>query len=173
MQAVAAAADIWWLAVRGVDSLSEANPGGQRSPLPRPEDFPHRIVETIRFGDLDRQNHVNNSVFATFFESGRVVLLYNEEYGLTVPGASFVLAHLSIDFLGEIRWPGEVEIGTAIAAIGKSSLRVKQALFVKGVCVATAENTLVMVDKATRKPRPFTPEHAARIRASAPAAPGV
>ncbi len=140
--------------------------------MPRAEDFPHRIVETIRFGDLDRQNHVNNSVFATFFESGRVVLLYNEEYGLMAPGASFVLAHLSIDFLGEIRWPGEVEIGTAIVAIGNSSLRVSQALFVKGVCVATAENTLVMVDKATRKPRPFTPEHAARIRASAPAAPG-
>jgi acyl-CoA thioester hydrolase len=151
--------------------LTEAKPQ-RRGPVPRPEDFPHRIVETIRFGDLDRQNHVNNSVFATFFESGRVVLLYDEEYGLMSPGASFVLAHLSIDFLGEIRWPGEVEIGTAIAAIGNSSLRVNQALFVKGECVATAENTLVMVDKATRKPRPFTPEHAARIRASAPAAPG-
>jgi acyl-CoA thioester hydrolase len=151
--------------------LNETKPRGRR-PMPRPEDFPHRTVETIRFGDLDRQNHVNNAVFATFFESGRVVLLYSEEYGLMMPGASFVLAHLSIDFLGEIRWPGEVEIGTAIAAIGNSSLRVKQALFVKGVCVATAENTLVMVDKATRKPRPFTPEHAARIRASAPAAPG-
>jgi acyl-CoA thioesterase FadM len=45
---------------------------------------------------------------------------------------------------------------------------VSQALFVNGVCVATAENTLVMVDEQTRKPRPFTPEHAARIRASAP-----
>lgn len=151
--------------------MSEAKPR-RRGPVPRPEDFPHRIVETIRFGDLDRQNHVNNSVFATFFESGRVVLLYDGEYGLVTPGASFVLAHLSIDFLGEIRWPGEVEIGTAIAAIGNSSLRVSQALFVKGLCVATAENTLVMVDKATRKPRPFAPEHAARIRASAPAAPG-
>ena len=151
--------------------MSEAKPR-RRGPVPRHEDFPHRIVEAIRFSDLDRQNHVNNAVFATFFESGRVVLLYNEEYGLMTPGASFVLAHLSIDFLGEIRWPGEVEIGTAIAAIGNSSLRVNQALFVEGVCVATAENTLVMVDKATRKPRPFTPEHAARIRASAPAAPG-
>jgi acyl-CoA thioester hydrolase len=159
------------LAVGGDCSLTEAKPHGRR-PVPRPEDFPHRTVETIRFGDLDRQNHVNNAVFATFFESGRVVILYNEEYGLSVPGASFVLAHLSIDFLGEIRWPGEVETGTAIAAVGNSSLRVHQALFVKGVCVATAENTLVRVDKETHRPLPFTPEHAARIRASAPAAPG-
>jgi acyl-CoA thioester hydrolase len=83
-----------------------------------------------------------------------------------------VLAHLSIDFLGEIRWPGEVEIGTAIAAVGNSSLKVHQALFVNGVCAATAENTLVMVDQETHKPRRFTLDHAARIRASAPAAPG-
>jgi acyl-CoA thioester hydrolase len=159
-------------AVEGVHSLIETKPRGRR-PVPRLEDFPHRTVETIRFGDLDRQNHVNNAVFATFFESGRVIILNGEDYGLAVPGTSFVLARLSIDFLGEIRWPGEVDIGTAIAAVGNSSLQVEQALFVNGVCVATAENTLVMVDKASRKPRPFAPEHAARIRASAPAAPGV
>lgn len=131
------------------------------------------MVETIRFGDLDRQNHVNNAVFATFFESGRVILLCGEEYGLLVPGTSFVLAHLSIDFLGEMHWPGEVEIGTAIAGIGSSSIRLQQALFVEGVCVATAENILVLIDAATRKPRPFAPEHADRIRKSAPAAPGI
>jgi acyl-CoA thioester hydrolase len=130
------------------------------------------MVETIRFGDLDRQGHVNNAVFSTFFESGRVALLYDEKYGLITPGASFVLAHLSIDFIDEIRWPGEVEIRTAIAAVGNSSLRVHQALFVNGACVAIGDNTLVMVDKETRKPRRFTPEHAARIRAAVPAAPG-
>jgi acyl-CoA thioester hydrolase len=151
-------------------TLSETKPIGRR-PVPRPEDFPHRTVQTIRFSDLDRQDHVNNAVFVTFFEAGRVVILYNEEYGLRGPGASFVLAHLSIDYLGEIRWPGEVEIGTAIASVGNSSLRVHQALFVNGACVATAENTLVRVDKETHRPLPFTPEHAARIRASAPAAP--
>jgi acyl-CoA thioester hydrolase len=151
--------------------LAETKPRGRR-PVPRPEDFPHRTVETIRFGDLDRQNHINNAVFATFFESGRVIILYGAEYGLIVPSASFVLAHLSIDFLGEMYWPGEVEIGTAVAGVGNSSLRLDQALFVKSVCVATAENTLVLIDTITRKPRPFAPEHAARIRASAPAAPG-
>jgi acyl-CoA thioester hydrolase len=151
--------------------VTEPRPGG-RHPAPRPDDFPHRTVETIRFGDLDRQNHINNAVFATYFESGRVIILYGEEYGLIVPGASFVLARLVIDFLGEMHWPGDVEIGTGIARVGNSSLRLDQALFVKGACVATAESTLVLIDKATRKPKPFTPEHAARIRASAPATPG-
>ncbi len=89
-----------------------------------------------------------------------------------MPGASFVLARLAIDFLGEMHWPGDVEIGTAIVRVGNSSLGLDQALFVNGVCVATAENTLVLVDKTTRKPRPFTLDHAARIKTAAPAAPG-
>jgi acyl-CoA thioester hydrolase len=152
--------------------VTEPKTRGRRE-VPRPEDFPHRTVETIRFGDLDRQNHVNNAVFATHFESGRVIILYGEAYGLIVPDTSFVLAHLSIDFLGEMHWPGVVEIGTAVARVGNCSLGLDQALFVNGICVATADNTLVLVDKATRKPRPFAPAHAARIRASAPAAPGV
>ena len=153
--------------------MSEPQPSTRRPPPPpRPEDFPHRTVETIRFGDLDRQNHINNAVFATHFESGLVIILYGEEYGLIVPGASFVLARLAIDFLGEMHWPGNVEIGTAIRRVGNSSLGLDQALFVNGVCVATAENTLVLIDKTIRKPLPFTPEHAARIRAAAPAAPG-
>ena len=151
--------------------MNEQRSGGRRAP-PRPQDFPHRTVETIRFGDLDRQNHVNNAVFSTFLESGRVIILYGEEHGLTVPGTSFVLARISIDFLGEMHWPGEVEIGTAVSLVGNSSICLDQALFVDGVCVATAENTLVLVDKATRKPRPFAPEHAARIRAAAPKTPG-
>ena len=110
--------------------------------------------------------------YATFLESGRVIILYGEEHGLTVPGTSFVLARISIDFLGEMHWPGEVEIGTAVSRVGNSSIGLDQALFVDGRCVATAENTLVLLDKATRKPRPFTPEHAARIAAAAPKAPG-
>jgi acyl-CoA thioester hydrolase len=139
--------------------VNDAKPA--RRPIPRPEHFPHRTVETIRFGDLDRQNHVNNAVFSTFLESGRVIILYGAEYGLTVPGTSFVLARIAIDFLGEV------------ARVGNCSLALDQALFVNGVCVAAADNTLVLVDKATRRPRPFSPEHAARIRAAAPAAPGV
>jgi acyl-CoA thioester hydrolase len=152
--------------------VTEIRSGGRRA-LPRPDQFPHRTVETIRFGDLDRQNHVNNAVFSTFLESGRVIILYEPEYGLIVPGTSFVLARIAIDFVREMHWPGEVEIGTAVSRVGKSSLGLDQALFVDGRCVATAEVTLVLVDKATRKPRPFSPEHAARIRAAAPKAPGV
>ena len=85
------------------------------------EQFPGRTHDIIRFGDLDPQGHVNNTVFATFFETGRVAFLREPGNALSPPGTTSVLARLDINFLKELHWPGEVEIGTGIAEIGRSS----------------------------------------------------
>jgi len=143
--------------------VTETKPRGRR-PVPRPEDFPHRTVETIRFGDLDRQNHINNAVFATYFESGRVGLIYDAENGLQVPGATSVAVRLEIDFLRELRWPGTVEIGTAVADIGRSSYRFAHAIFHEGGCAATGYTTMVLIDRETRRSRPLSPELIARLQ---------
>ena len=41
---------------------------------PTIEDFPFRATEKLRFGDMDRQGHVNNVAYMSFFETGRVVM---------------------------------------------------------------------------------------------------
>jgi acyl-CoA thioester hydrolase len=143
-----------------------------RRVLPRPEDFPHRVSDTIRYGDLDRQNHVNNAVFSTFYETGRVFVIRNPELGLSIPDTEWVLVRATLDFHGEMHWPGTVEIGTGIARVGRTSLTFDQALFVDRVCKSSGQTTVVLVDANTRKPRPFSDDLAARMRASAPAAPG-
>jgi acyl-CoA thioester hydrolase len=116
-------------------------------------DFPQQAVDKVRYGDTDRQGHVNNAVFATFFETGRVELLHNSQHPAADTGCSFVLAHLAVDFRAEILWPGEVVIGTRVAKVGTSSIRLAQALFQGGRCNASAETVVVQVDQATGKPR--------------------
>ena len=39
---------------------------------PRKEDFAQLIEFAVRFSDIDMNGHVNNSVFGTYFEAGRV-----------------------------------------------------------------------------------------------------
>jgi acyl-CoA thioester hydrolase len=119
--------------------------------LPRIEQFPGRANDIIRFGDLDPQGHVNNTVFATYFETGRVMLLREPGNLLNPPGVTSVLARLDINFLREMHWPGEVEIGTGIEHIGRSSYTFLQAIFHEGHCAATAHATMVMIDAKTRK----------------------
>jgi acyl-CoA thioester hydrolase len=131
--------------------------------LPTLEQFPGRTADVIRFGDLDPQGHVNNTVFATFFETGRVMLLREPGNALSPPGTTSVLARLDINFLKELHWPGSVEIGTGIAEIGRSSFTFLQAIFHEGACAATGRATMVMIDAATRRSRPLPQDAIARL----------
>jgi acyl-CoA thioester hydrolase len=132
-------------------------------PAPKLADYPHRVKDTIRFADLDPQGHVNNAVFATYFESGRVAMFRERDLGIGIANATFVLVRQEIDFLHELRWPGEVDIGTAVARFGRSSFTVEQAIFNGGICVAIGRATLVMMDTATRRPRALTDEAMAKL----------
>jgi acyl-CoA thioester hydrolase len=134
-----------------------------RPALPRIEDFPIRVPDIIRFADMDRQGHVNNAVYPTYFETGRVPCIYDPENGLQVEGCTTVLARIEIDFLKELRWPGAVEIGTGIAEIGRSSYVFAQAIFHDGACAARARSTMVLIERATRKARRLPPELVARL----------
>jgi len=129
------------------------------------EDFPARTSDKIRYGDTDRQGHVNNAVFATFLETGRVEILHGPGGTLADPGSAFVIARLVLDFRSEVTWPGEVAIGTRVASIGRSSVKLAQALFQNGKCVATAETTIVQIDETTRRSRPLSSQARERLRA--------
>lgn len=147
-------------------------PKPARRPAPRREDFPHWTTDTIRFSDLDRQNHVNQAVLSTFLESGRIVLLCDPVHGLLIPDTVYALVRVTIDFRGEMHWPGTVDVGTAIADLGTSSLTFNQALFVGDKCTASAETTVTLIDTKIRRPRSFPQDMTDRIRSSMPAAPG-
>ena len=123
-----------------------------------------RVPDIIRFADMDRQGHVNNAVYPTYFESGRVGFIYDPENGLQVEGCTTVLARLEIDFLKELRWPGTVEVGTGIAEIGRTSYVFAQAIFHDGACAARGRSTMVLIDRGTRKARALPPELIERLK---------
>jgi acyl-CoA thioester hydrolase len=128
------------------------------------EDFPHRTTETIRFGDLDSNNHVNNAVFSSFFEAGRVTLFRDPKRSLMPDGLIWTLAQITIDYLGEMHWPGNVEIGIGLASLGRTSAVFEQAIFFEGRCAATARAVNVLVDTRTRRPVPISDELRAKYQ---------
>ncbi len=118
-------------------------------------EYPLRTYEKLRYADTDRQGHINNAVFSTMLETGRVELLYEPGAPLSAEGCAFVIASLRLDFHREITWPGLVDIGTRVASIGRSSVTIEQGLFQHGRCVATADTVIVQVDEATRGSHPL------------------
>lgn len=145
------------------ETLPTSPPRPPRPALPRLDDFPVRVPDIIRFGDMDRQGHVNNAMYSTYFESGRVGVMYDADDGLQVEGCTTVLARIELDYLKELRWPGSLEVGTGIAEIGRSSYVFTQALFHEGACAARCRATMVLIDRQTRKARPLPPELVERL----------
>jgi acyl-CoA thioester hydrolase len=131
--------------------------------LPVLADYPHRVTEIVRYGDLDPQGHVNQAVFATYFESGRVAMFRSPDLGIGVPGITFVLVRMEIDYIKELHWPGGIEIGTAIEKFGRSSFTAAQAVFRDGVCAAAGRATRVCIDLASRRSRPLPEELVAKL----------
>ena len=123
---------------------------------PRLEDFPYRLTDNVRFADLDPNQHVNNAVYATYFETGRVTLMKDRSYGLMPPGLAWIMVRLDIHFRAELRWPGTIEMGLGVSKFGRTSVTFDQVVFSEGRCVASAQSVTVLIDEATRKPTPLT-----------------
>ena len=113
-------------------------------------------TDKIRYGDTDRQGHVNNAVFATFLETGRVEILYASETGEYRQDSSFVIADLSLQYLGPLFWPGTVTITTRITKIGNSSFHLSQSISQNDKIAANAQTVVVQVDNKSGKGTPLS-----------------
>ena len=121
--------------------------------------YKHWTEVHLRYGDTDRQGHINNAIFATLLESGRVALLFND-VGNAVAGSgtAYVIAKLTLDFLAEMNFPGTARIGSKILSTGRSSFVVAQAIFLNDKCCSTAQSVIVLTDEATHRSTPLTAE---------------
>jgi acyl-CoA thioester hydrolase len=131
---------------------------------PRLEDFPYRLSDNVRFGDLDPNQHVNNAVYATYFETGRVTLMKDPQFGLTPPGFAWIMVRLDIHFRAELRWPGKIELGLGVSKFGRTSVTFDQVVFSEGRCVASAISVGVLIDDATRRPASLTAEVVEKLK---------
>ena len=131
---------------------------------PRLEDFPYRLTDNVRFADLDANQHVNNAVYATYFETGRVTLMKDRSLGMMPDGLAWIMVRLDIHFRAELRWPGVIELGLGVSKLGRTSVTFDQVVFSQGSCVASARSITVLIGEATRKPTPLTPEIIANMQ---------
>ncbi len=114
--------------------------------------FSHWVSHTIRYNDQDPVGHVNNAAMATFLEQGRTDFIYPLMKQYAGPELEIVLARLEIDYLNEFHYPGAVDIGSRVMAVGSKSLRLQHGVFLSGsdTCVATGLCVLVFFDPIAR-----------------------
>src|SRR5690625_2779452 len=92
-----------------------------------PQSFVHRNRELIRWGDMDAFGHVNSVQFFRYLEGARVA--YSSEVAgsyLRAEGESVILADQRCSFLRQLTWPGELDVYTRTAKLGRTSMHLGQ-----------------------------------------------
>ena len=138
--------------------------GHSRRPRPTLTHYPIVTMEKLRFADTDQNGHISNAVCAVLCQSARMEALSDSNRIALAPTHRFLIVELQIAFLAELHWPGTVEIGTRFENVGRTSVHLDQAVFIDGLCVATAQSTIVLIDAATRRPSPIPASVAGQIR---------
>lgn len=142
----------------------------KRAELPALTVFPVLTIEKTRFGDTDAFGHINNAVVSSFLEAGRGELLRHGNVDAAAAGCHFVLVRIEIDYRDELRFPGEVLIGSAVTRIGRTSLAFDQAVFQHGICRVVSRSTLAQVDPGLKASVELTSEARTHFAALGPVA---
>jgi acyl-CoA thioester hydrolase len=112
-------------------------------------------TDKLRLTDVDHQHHVNNAVFAVLYTSVRADFLYAHVRPLVAESDMFALVKITIEYLAEMHYPGEVEVGIAIRRLGRTSITFAQGMFKDGKCVSVADAIMVLLDPDTRRAKPL------------------
>jgi acyl-CoA thioester hydrolase len=126
--------------------------------LPHHRKFLHTSLCPIRWGDMDAQGHVNNTVYFRYMEQARIEWL--ERFGW--PGSSsdpmvIVTVNAACTYLLPLTYPAAVETRVFASKPGRSSVETWYEMRVAGDDVLCAEGSakLVWVDAASGKSRPL------------------
>ena len=141
-------------------SLQSICESPRRTAPPSRSEFRFWTFEKLRNADTDQFRHVNNAVISTLFEAARMEIFAPPAIRPLMAGANLAIVRLLVEFRREVHFPGQVDIGSTVIAVGKTSVRISQGLFVANSqeCSASAEATCVLVDPASGIPSPIGDE---------------
>lgn len=129
-----------------------------RAQAPTRADFHHWQTFATRWADNDAYGHVNNTVYYQWFDS--VVNAWLVERGLLAINSGDPIAlvvETRCAYFASLSFPGDVEVGLALAELGRSSVRYRIGIFALGEdkAAAAGEFVHVAVSRAERRPVPW------------------
>lgn len=101
---------------------------------------------------MDAYGHVNNTLFFRYLESARFAY-FEEVCGFcaqTMP--MVVLADMHCRFLGQLHYPADIVVKSAVTHIGNSSFEVHAEVWQGERCCASSRAVMVWFDAKTQRP---------------------
>ncbi|HUE78762.1 MAG TPA: thioesterase family protein [Sphingomicrobium sp.] len=110
---------------------------------------------TTRWADNDAYGHVNNTVFYEWFDTAVNAWMVSQGLLDIVAGDPIALVvETRCTYATPLKFPEPVEVGLAVAELGRSSICYRIGVFGAGSATAAAQGEFVhvVVDRASRRP---------------------
>jgi len=88
--------------------------------------FHHTLPIQLRFNDVDRFGHVNNTVYFTYYDLGKTEYFATAYPALNWEKDGVVVVHIEVDFISQILITSSVAVETAVVEIGNKSMTLLQ-----------------------------------------------
>lgn len=110
---------------------------------------------TTRWSDNDAYGHVNNTVFYQWFDSAvNAWLVQRGLLDIENGNPIALVVETRCSYLAPLAFPEPVDVGLAVAQLGRSSVRYRIGVFGTGAESAAAQGEFVhvLVDRTSRRP---------------------
>lgn len=107
--------------------------------------FRHQMPAQIRFCDIDRFGHVNNSVYFQLYDMGKTAYFMDVVGKDVFDKIAIVVAHIDADFLSAVHETEPISIQTCITHLGNKSLTLLQRALNTDTGEVKCQCTTVMV----------------------------
>jgi acyl-CoA thioester hydrolase len=115
----------------------------------------------VGFSDTDAQSVVYYGRYNPFFDLARTEYLRSLDLLHREVGGEFVMRANDVEYFAPARFDDELEIHLRVSRIGRTSITFEFAAVKvpEGTLLATAHQTLVFIDRETRRPIPIPDEY--------------
>lgn len=122
--------------------------------------FNHTLPIQLRFNDVDKFGHVNNTVYFSFYDLGKTEYFASVCPHINWEKDGIVVVHIEADFLAQIFSSDRIAVQTAVTEIGTKSFKLAQRVInmdtqeVKCVCTSV----MVTFDLTRHEAKPIEEE---------------
>ena len=88
--------------------------------------FRHTLPVQIRFNDVDKFGHVNNTVYFQFYDTGKTEYLAEVCPHVDWEKEGIIVVHIEANFIAQIFGTARISVQTAVSKIGKKSFHLVQ-----------------------------------------------
>lgn len=118
-----------------------------------------------RFSETDALGHINNTVFAVWFEGARTAVFRIFTPELNLKQWPLIIARVTIDYHAQTQYGQPVEIRTFISRLGSSSFDVYQEAWQNGVKCASGTTVMVRFNYQQQHAEPLSGQQKSALSA--------